>query len=320
MPLPASLVALLRMQHGIVSVAQLDEHGITRSARRHALSRGWRLVLPGVLTTHPGPLSPQQRLVAAQLWGGDDALVAGATAAAVHGVRTADGEPLVRMLLPAERFVRPVSFVVVRRTRRPDPWPRRRGTLRLSSPVRAVADAARDTARADHASAVVIEAVQRRIVRAQDLRHELEDGPRQGSALLRRAVQAAEAGAWSVAEVDLARLLAPSTVLPPVMLNPVLTTADGEELPTPDGWLDDAGLAVQVHSRRHHFDVDDWETTVLSDGVYAEFGIPVVAMTPRFVRRDPAAARLRVERAYRAALTRPRADVTATPVGHGLVG
>jgi hypothetical protein len=259
-------------------------------------------------------------LVAAQLWAGRGAMVAGATAAAWHGVRAADGEVVVRVVLPADRCVQPQAFVLVRRTRHPDPAPWARDPLVVCSPARAVADAARESLLPDAARAVVLEAVQRRIVRVDDLRHELEDGPRPGSRFLRQAVQEAEAGAWSVPEADVAGLLRRSRVLPPVMLNPDLVTTSGLVLPRPDGWLDDVALAIQVHSKRHHSEADDWEATVLSDGVYAEHGIAVVSLTPRFVRRDPAAALARIERAYLAARERPRPDVVAVPIGHGLVG
>ncbi|MBI4943051.1 MAG: hypothetical protein HY830_20085 [Actinobacteria bacterium] len=320
MRIPDELASLLHEQHGLVTTMQLELLGVTRSARRHACARsGWRLVLPGVVATFRGPLSPRQRLVAAQLWAGDDAVISSRTAAACHGVKAADGEHVVRILVPAHRFVRTQGFVVVRRTRRPDPRPWSRPPLMLSSPARAVVDAAREARTLDDARALVLEAVQRKIVPVEALRHELEDGPRQGSAFARRAVQDAEAGAWSVPEAKLAASLARSTVLPPVMLNPDLVTPDGTTLPRPDGWVDDVGLAIQVHSKQHHSDLDDWEATVLSDGVYAEHGIPVVGLTPRFFAADPAAAVLRIEKAYLARAGLPRPDVVATAIGHGLV-
>ncbi|WP_158220387.1 hypothetical protein [Kineosporia sp. A_224] len=320
MRIPDELATLLHEQHGLVTTAQLELLGVTRSARRHACARnGWRLVLPGVVATLRGPLWPRQRLVAAQLWAGDDAVIAARTAAACHGVKAADGEHVVRILVPAHRFLRTQGFVVVRRTRRPDPRPWSRPPFMLSSPARAVVDAAREARTLDDARAIVLEAVQRRIVPVEALRHELEDGPRQGSAFARRAVQDAEAGAWSVPEVKLASALARSTVLPPVLLNPDLVTPDGTTLPRPDGWVDDVGLAIQVHSKQHHSHVDDWEATVLSDGVYAEHGIPVVGLTPRFFAADPAAAVRRIEKAYLARAGLPRPDVVATAIGHGLV-
>jgi hypothetical protein len=114
----------------------------------------------------------------------------------------------------------------------------------------------------------VLEAVQRRLVRLHDVRNELEAGPRAGSARLRRAVEAAERGAWSAPEAELTALLEKSRLLPPAWLNPHLFTTDGVRLPTPDGWFDDVGLAVQVHSKRYHADELDWEKTVSGDGVF----------------------------------------------------
>ena len=320
MDLPAEVTALLQRQSGLVTFDQLEAFGVTRAARRHALARRWwRIVLPRVVLVGTGALTPAQRLVAAMLFAGDMAAIGAATAAAWHGVKAADGEHVVRLLVPAPRSLRSSGFVVVRRTHRWDDRAWERPPLRICSPARAVLDAARDARTLDAARAIVIEAARRRVVRVEDLRTELEDGARRGSALARRAVQAAEAGAWSVAEVDLAAALARSTVLPPVMLNPDLVAGDGTVLPRPDGWIEDAGLAVQVHSKQHHSEEADWEATVLSDGVYAEYGIPVVAVTPKFFARDPAAAVRRVERAYRCALLGPRPDVVAIPIGHGLV-
>jgi hypothetical protein len=318
--LPTVLSDLLEHQRGLLTIEQLERAGVTRAARRHALARGrWRLVLPRVVCLTPGPLTPQQRLVAAVLWAGAPAAVGSLTAAAWHGVLSADGEQVVRLVVPAGRSLRSQGFVVVRRTRRWDERAWDRSPLVVCSPARAVVDAARDARTPDLARAVVLEAAQRKIVRVEDLRTELEDGPRQGSASARRAVQDAESGAWSVPEVDLATALRRSRMLPPVMLNPDLVAPDGTRLPRPDGWFDDVGLAVQVHSKRHHSDVEDWEATVLSDGAYAEYGIPVVGLTPRFFARDTEAAVRRIERAYLAARGAPRPDVVATPIGHGLV-
>ena len=223
------------------------------------------------------------------------------------------------MLVPWRRAPRSTGFVVVRRTTRVDPFPFAREPLVVASRARSVADAARDAATVAEARAVVVEAVQRGLVRVGDLRHELEAGPRRESLLLRRAVQDAEAGSWSRPEADLARLCRRSPLLPEPWLNPDLTAPDGTALPRPDGWFDDAALAVQVHSREHHDGPEAWDATVMSDGVYAEYGIAVVGVTPRSVERRPDVVLRRLENAYSAALRRPRPDVLAAATAHGLV-
>ncbi len=156
----------------------------------------------------------------------------------------------------------------------------------------------------------MIEAVQRRLVTVEELRHELEAGPRQGSTALRAALAEAEAHAWSVPEAELATLVRRRGTLPEMWANPSLS-AGGVRLPTPDGWFDDVGLAVQVHSKRYHAGELDWEQTVSGDGVYAEHGIALVAVTPRQIATQPDAVVARIERAYRHAALRPRPEVTA---------
>lgn len=166
---------------------------------------------------------------------------------------------------------------------------------------------------------MVLEAVQRGPVRTADLRQDLETGPVRGRRWARLAVEDAEAGAWSVPEASLLRVLRTSRVLPCVWPNPHLQTVSAVTLPTPDGWIDEVALAVQVHSRRHHAIGPDWEDTVMRDGVYAEYGIAVVAVTPSRIARDPEGVLQRVERAYLAARGRPRPEVVMRPRGHGLV-
>ncbi len=99
-----------------------------------------------------------------------------------------------------------------------------------------------------------------------------------------------------------------------------LVAADGTPLPTPDFWLDDVGLAGQVHSRAYHLREQHWESTVAADTVLGEYGVPVVAVTPTGFRRDPAGFRHRVERAYLAARrVNRRPAVAMTPRGTGVV-
>ena len=301
---------LLDDQDGLVTRSQLRALGRPPGAVRWALGRRWYAVLPSVVCTTGPQLTARQRLVAAMLHAGAGSMIGSLSAAAWHGV-TAAGDPRVHVLTPATRHARNAGFVVVRRTSRPDPHPWHRGAVTLTSPARAVVDAARDAGTADAALAIVCEAVERRLVSAPALRHEVESGPRTGSGLVRRAVQVAEAGAWSVPEVELIRLVEGCPELPPAWPNPDLTAVDGTRLPTPDLWFDAVGLAVQVHSRQWHSSPDQWDATVMSDGVFAEYGIPIVGVTPRAVRRDPERVRRRLVRACAEASRRPRPRVIA---------
>ena len=303
---------LFDRQEGLAAVAQLLDVGLSRDVIRARILRGsWRLVLPRVVCRDARGLDARQRLVAAFLMAGPDSAISSWSAATWHGLRSVADERRVVVAVPAQRFVRSHAFVLIRRTRRRDPGLLRMTTLAVSSCPRAVADAARELG-PQAARPLVIEAVQRRLVTLEDLRHELEAGPRQGSLALRAALAEAERGAWSVPEAELAVLVHTSRVLPAMWANPVLHVGR-VRLPTPDGWFDDVGLAVQVHSKRYHAGELDWEKTVSGDGVFAEHGVALIAVTPRQISAQPAAVLARIERAYEQAAKRPRPAVTARP-------
>lgn len=313
-PDPVSdLTKLLGRQNGVATLSQLREAGVSQDALRWRLGRSWLLVLPRVVATTRGPLTRHQYLLAALLYAGPDAALSSSSAAAWYGVTAAASDRRVCVEVPATRAPRSCSYVLVRRTRHPDPAASQHRGLTLVNPGRAVAAAARDAPDLTSCRVLVIEAIQRGIVTVGQVRHEVELGDRRGTRSARRALDDAEAGAWSLPESDLLALLGTSRHLPPAWANPLLTAPDGRRLPHPDCWLDDVGLAVQIHSRRHHAGELDWEQTVMADGVYAEYGIPVVGVTPRSIATDPAGVLRRVEAAYRSAVGRPRPDVVAVP-------
>lgn len=306
------LVVLLKEQDGLASRKQLLDRGVTPAALRHRLSRTWRTVLPGVVATSKAPLTAHRRVIAAHLFAGPDALVASSTAAAWHGVESARST-LVTMSVPGGRASRQSGFVVVRRTTRPDPSAWHRPPLLIASRARAVVDAAQAADGERQAAAIVIEAVQRQLVTAESVRHELERAPRHGSRQVRLGLAAAERGAWSVPELELATLVAGSAFLPEAWPNPVLSTLDGSPLPTPDLWFDDVGLAIQLHSRAYHLRELDWDATVAGDTALGEQAVVVLGVTPTMVRMRSREVLTRIERAYCNLQSRPRPAVLATP-------
>jgi hypothetical protein len=314
------LSALAETQRGIVSRHQLLDDGMTLAQIRWATGRRWRVVLPRVLALFTGELDDEQRLIAGQLWAGRDAHVAGLTAARWHGLPDVPEDGLVRFVVPWGGERRRQGFGVRRRSRRMDTHAWRRGPLTICSPARALVDAAREVRDPKRVRQMLVAATQQRRVRENDLRHELESGPVRGSAVVRAALNDVSTGAWSMPELDVLTELARSPILPRVWPNPELVTSEGVRLPIPDFWIDEVGIAGQVHSRRYHARDKDWERTVSADSVFAEHGILVLAVTPTGFRRDPAAFRERVERAYLAALaTGRRPAVQMTPRAAGLV-
>jgi hypothetical protein len=316
MELTDSAVALLQRQDGLATRTQLYEVGVTPAAIRWRLGRTWTAVHGRVVATTRAPLTPRQRLVAAQLEAGPEGVLTGEHVCLYHGLTAVAGNRPVRVLVPMRLDSRRVGGVVISRTRRPDPFPQIDGVLRLSRLPRAVLDAARAATTLDEARAVILESVQTGRATAQALQHELDAGPRRHSALARRALADARAGAWSVPEARLLHVCASSTVLPHAHPNPVLE-ASGTRLISPDLWFDDVALAVMVHSRTHHLRDSDWEGTVERDGELTAHGVTVIGFTPRSIGTQPEQVRQRIEQAYTTLLRSGRRRPAVTMIARG---
>ncbi len=306
------LRALLARQEGVVTRAQLLEHEVSYPAVRWNAGRAWRVVLPQVFGIFREQPSTRQRQIAALLWAGPRSVLAGASAARLHGVTSADPRDRVHVLVPAPQRTRSSGFAEVRRTLIHDDGVVMEGPLRLSSPSRAVVDAARVARSPDARAAILIEAVQRGITTLDDLQEwVLRLRPRDATPLQGPLVEAAS-GAWSVPEAQLLDLVATSAVLPAPWANPLLLAPTGTRLTTPDAWFDDVALAVMVHSRRHHSAGEQWDDTVEKDGDLVAAGVVVAGVTPRRLRQNPAGVLARIEQTYLAARGRERPGVRAT--------
>lgn len=309
--LPPKVRDLLARQDGVASRAQLLAAGVGVESWRWHAGRTWRMVLPRVVLMSRSDPTPRQRLVAALLWAGPRSVLAGPTAARAHGITSAPDDGSVHLLVPRPGTDRAAGFASVRRTVLHDPDVVVRGPLRMSSPARAAVDAAASAPSPATATAVLVEAVQRRIASLDDVAewvHRTRPAP-DGS--VRAALTAAATGAWSRPEHALSVLVGRSTVLPEPWLNPELTTASGTALLTPDVWFDDVALAAMVHSYRFHAQGEDWDATVDADGSLTAQGIVVVGVTPRRIDREPDAVLARLEQAHRVAAARPRPDIRA---------
>jgi hypothetical protein len=313
MPLPDVALALAARQHGVLPRDQLLAAGVSRETLRWRIGRDWRLMLPGVYALQTGLPSAEQRLVAAQLVAGDDSWLAGTTAAALHGLTSCSLALPIRLLVPRPQRSRRVAWVEVRGTSLLGERVVERGPLRLGCLPRAVVDAAAQTPEERSARALVLEAVQRRLVRLDDLEHWVDARGRRGSVRLRRLLAEAAAGAWSVPESDLLALIRTSSGLPEPMANPILTGPGGEPLTSPDVWFDDVGMAVLVQSRQFHSEGLDWDATVVAGSDLSAARVVVVGVTPESLARDPRGQLLRVEHAHAAARrSGTRAPVTAS--------
>ncbi|GAA2493876.1 type IV toxin-antitoxin system AbiEi family antitoxin domain-containing protein [Terrabacter carboxydivorans] len=113
--------ALLRAraagQSGLLSRAQALAGGLSPKAVQWRLGRGqWQVVHPGVYQTMPGRDGWETRAVAALLHAGDGSALCHSSAAYAWGLLRQAPDP-IRVVVPAERRVRPATGVVVTRSR-----------------------------------------------------------------------------------------------------------------------------------------------------------------------------------------------------------
>lgn len=301
-------------QSGLATRRQLQEHGWSPSAIRHRLGDRWHLVYPRVVAPHSRRVLGRDRLVAAQLWAGPDAVLSGLAGLEVQGLRHAQDVARCHFLVSANHASRRHEDVEVRRTDRPLRAYVTVGALRVMHPARCLVDAARwDVTTREGRISLTIAALQQGLVRPQRLHHELRHARRNDTVDVRDGLRAFERGAWSLPELRMAEIFDSSLILPTVLLNPTLRTPSGLILPTPDGYIKQVALAIQIHSRTFHARDADWQGTVEADGLLIRHGIVVEPFTPKTVDTDPKGVLEAVEQTYLRLLDRPLPEIDVIP-------
>ena len=233
--------------------------GMTPRMIDHRVARGrWRRVLPRTYLT-VDTLTWSDRPAAAIAFAGAGALLSGAAVLHDAGLRSVARPARLLVLVPRANRVRSTSWVRIRRTHRlpdPDLVP---GPPRVPI-ARAVADHALTLRRIDDVRTVVAEAVRRRLSTVDEIAAELDAGPRNGSALLRQAVDEVGAGAWSAPEARAARLLRRAGG-PPFEQNARIELPGGAYYVADFLWRD-LWAVLEIDSAEHHLDPADWSATM----------------------------------------------------------
>ncbi len=290
------LDTLLQRQDGVVTRLQALET-LTTGALQHRLSRRWQILLPGVYLTATGTPTERQRLRAALLYGGPDAQLGDATALAVYGVRYLPRDPVVRLLLPANERRANRDGVVVRRTHRLPP-PRNMNGLAYCPPERALSDFATRIGNERIATAVLADAIQRRIASRELLLEELSHVTGRGAGIAARAGRWIAAGAASAPEADFLGLCQRSTVLPRPLLNPLIELPSGQRV-SPDALFPDAGLVHETNGREHHAADDRFDDMQARHGAMTAAGLTVLHSSPRQIRSQARRVLAELETTYR---------------------
>jgi hypothetical protein len=297
---------------GVIRTATLRGLGVAGATIAHRCRDGgrWRRVLPGIVLLNGDPPTPRQRVAAALIYGGPDAILTGLEACRRHGVRRGpDPAGAVHLLVPLERQLKPSGFVVVERTTRM-PTPVVRGTVPLAPVDRACLDGARRLHSAAEITELIADTVQRRLCTPAQLAAELREGSQRGSATPRRVLADVADGVRSTAERDAKRLLARSG-LPEPWWNVKVFDSRGRFLGVSDAWFDEVALTWEINSYAWHLNPQAYAREVKRTAEMTAASVVVVPVLPTAIRDDPADSLSNLEAAYEAAARRPRPPVHA---------
>jgi hypothetical protein len=191
---------------------------MTWSQLRHRVGSGrWQRVRPGIFAVHSGALTRGQQLWAAVLTGGDDAVLAGLTAACAGGLRR-DAGPRIHILVPAD--ARPgqpgpailaataaMPAVAIHRTTRLPDKDIQVGLPRRTTSARSLVDAAQWATTEDEARAIVAAGCRQRVATPEEIFEVLRRMPRaRRRAITLEAIGFAASGAEAVSEINFAKL------------------------------------------------------------------------------------------------------------------
>jgi hypothetical protein len=309
----ASLRALIEHQACVITRTQALAEGLTRHALSHRLRNGgsWQPLLPGIYLTVTGTPTLLQREMAAALYGGRYAVITG-IAALRHHRMTGPESDTIDILIPANIKLQSVQGVMVHRTRHMPKLVTGAPSRNYALPARAAADAARWLTDLREVRALVAGAVQNRRCTIEELAEELRAGGRRDSGLLRTVLAEVADGVRSAPEAEL-RILIRKAGLPMPMFNPSLYLLDGTFVAKPDAWWPEAGVAIEIDSKRWHINPDDWEHTMDRHSELGEHSIVTLHFTPHKLRSDPVFVMRKMANAYKSGSARPRLPIKAVP-------
>jgi very-short-patch-repair endonuclease len=258
--------------------------GYTRSAIRHRLdTRQWRRILPRTYLT-VDTMTLDDRLRAALIFAGEDAVLSGAAALTDQGLRKVGGQDTVLVLVPRTTTARSTGWVRVRRTdRMPEPallpGPRR------APLARALADLALELPRLDDVRTLVAQAVRLGLCTIDELAAELRMGPRRHSANLRQAIDEVGGGAWSAPEARAATIMRRAG-LPAFEQNVRIELSNGSYVIVDFLWRT-LRAVLEIDSDTHHALTGDADRTSDRHLLLETDGFSVIHRTPRYVIKQP---------------------------------
>lgn len=283
----ASLTKVLSRQHGVISLDQAEDLGLTMSSIRYRIRPGgpWQRIFPGVYLTVSGTATSDQLDMAALLYAARGSAITGLAALRRWGVVQAAAAREVDVLVPAQCCRASRDYVRIHRTTRLPRLVAVDQEIQVVLIPRAVVDAARDIASIEDLRALVAGAVQQGNCTPRELAAELGQSRLRNAASVRAVLAEVNLGIRSAPEGDLMDLVKRAG-LPEPYYNPRLYM-DGKLLASPDAWWPAVSVAVEVDSQLWHASPADWQRTMERHDRMAAAGIRVLHFSPRQIRTEP---------------------------------
>ncbi|MFD9733054.1 hypothetical protein [Umezawaea sp. NPDC059074] len=180
----------MTINDGVTSTSDLLEAGVARYTIETRCRPGgpWRRLLPGVLLLSPGEPTRRQRLRAAHLYAGPQAVITGVDALHDRGLNQLPLPPRVHVLQQADQRLNNHDFLLLERTsRRPPVVPD--ADLPLATPARATLDAARREHHPLRLHQLLAAVLRAGLCTPTDLFTELDAGSKRGAAAPRAALR-----------------------------------------------------------------------------------------------------------------------------------
>ncbi|MFI6350757.1 hypothetical protein [Streptomyces sp. NPDC050560] len=338
------------LQYGVLSAAELRQHGVT-PAQAAARCRGggpWRQVLPGVYLLHPGPPTGGERLRAALLYavpaparrdpsrvppqpplgvrpgeapgGFRGVMVTGLAALALYGPGCGVPagfleEGAVDVLVPHTRRLRGTGFVRLLRSPRL-PMPVRVGGLPVAPPPRALADALAGPGDPAAARLLLPAAVRGGLCETGPLIRELGEAGLLSRPAVADTVDALLAEGRARAEDLLYRTVRGHGLPEPLWNVGLRLPGGGPGLGGVDAYWPAQAVAVELDTRAAAGPADGgrWAAGARKRDRLERLGIALVRLTPRGLGEYPRQQAQRIGAALRAARgRRPPAYVVVVP-------
>lgn len=284
-----ALDALARGQGGFVLRRQLVAMGLPRSTIS-GLTRTagrWQRVMPGTYFVHQRPLTVDERETGVLLYAGAGGVLTGTAALRHFGMRYLPEDPAlapVHVLIGQEASRTSRGMARIERT-----WRLPKPVLLHGKPVaplaRALFDSARHVPDRRLTRALILEALQNERIAPAQLEFELAAGQRRWTALMRDALREFRSGSVSAPEAEF-REGWESRGLPTLLWNPTILTEDEEFIASPDGYDEETGMAVEMHSMEFHTG-RRVAATFARHRRMAGAGLVVVPLVPFQLRADP---------------------------------